>query len=1619
MPYSDAYDADDGVAIVGMAGRFPGAHDVGQLWRNLIEGRESITRFRADELETALAEDMAARASPDYVRARGVVDDVEMFDAVFFGINPKEAEIIDPQQRVFLEAAWEAFENAGYDPQRFAGPIGVFAGAGNNSYYLNNLLHRKDVTNLVGGFATMMGNEKDYLATRVAYKLDLKGPALNIQTACSTSLVAVCTAVQSLLSYQCDMALAGGVSIMLPQRRGYLWQEGGIASPDGRCRAFDRDAKGTVFSNGAAIVVLRRLREARADGDTIYAVIKGAALNNDGSAKVSFTAPSVDGHAQLISMAQALGGIDPETISYVEAHGTGTALGDPIEIAGLTQAFAAGGARKKAFCAIGSLKTNIGHLDAAAGAAGLIKTALALHHKVLPASLHFESPNPKLGLEDSPFYVNARLQKWNTGSGPLRAGVSSFGIGGTNAHVVLEEAPALEVSDQARNRQLLVLSARSAAGVEQAAGRLREHLAVNEAVDLADVAYTLQVGRRAFNQRRAIVCQDRADALRLLAKLDSKRVFNGNAERPKTGVAFLFPGQGAQYVNMGRRLYESESLFRREVDECSEVLAPQLGVDLRSVLYPSGAEAPAAHERITQTSVTQPALFVIEYGLARQWMSWGIQPAAMIGHSLGEYVAACLAGVFTRDDALRLLARRARMMQALPAGSMLAVRAPLDDFAGELTTATSVAALNSPKLTVVAGDHAAIAELEARLAVRRIAHKRLPTSHAFHSPMMEPIVSEFARFVGSIPRHAPTKRWVSGLTGDLITDEAATDPAYWAQQMRQPVRFMNGAGKLTDPDLVLLEVGPGQTLAALARQHPGRMPGQLVLTSLGGQDVEADLDSLLAAAGQLWAAGIDIDWAAFHADSRRRRVPLPTYPFERRRHWVSAAEAPAESQPATPSNAPAASPPLEDSMPEPAVSPVSGDRAAHLVKHLQALLSELSGIDAAALDPASTFLELGLDSLFLTQASGVVSKHFGMKISFRDLLEDYSTLHALAGRLDQLLPADAFAPPKPAPQRTPVAAPAVIPAISKTAAATLSGGSLGSLEQVLVQQLELMRNQLEMIRGGLGSAPPVAEPAVASAVPRNARQTPSQQAPANTAMAATSSAAPAAHGPYRPIARGLAGGLTPVQREHLDAFIARYVKRTAESKRMTEASRSYLADPRTVAGFRQIWKELVYPIVVDRSAGSKLWDVDGNEYVDLVCGFGPILLGHNPAIVRDAIKAQMEQGIEIGPQTPWAGKVAKLFCEMTGMERVAFCNTGSEAVMAAVRMARTVSGRDLIVMFSGAYHGIFDEVLVRSATVDGQPRAMPLAPGIPSNMAENILVLEYGSPAALELIEKRGSELAAVLIEPVQSRRPEFQPREFVKRVRSLTEASGSALIFDEVVSGLRTHAGGIQALWDVRADIATYGKVIGGGMPIGLVAGRAKYLDALDGGMWRYGDDSFPEVGVTFFAGTFVRHPLTLAAAHAVLTHLKNEGPELQRRLNQRTTQLVDRLTREAAELGAPVRVTHFSSWFCFHFPPELPYASLFYAYMRDRGVYMWEGRASFITTAHSDGDLDLVVRAFRESISEMQAATLLRGSEEQPPVPGARKGRTPSGQSAWFVPDPQRPGKYLQLAEGQQAHG
>jgi acyl transferase domain-containing protein len=903
------------IAIVGLAGRFPHSRNLDELWSHLAAGEELVSFFTADELLASGIPDEIVR-DPKYVGARAVLDDVELFDAAFFGINPREAEIMDPQQRLFLECAWEALENAGCDPDRYPGPIGVYAGLSLNSYLFTNLLTNPEVMAAAGEYQLMLASDKDFLATRASYKLNLRGPSLDIQTACSTSLVAVQVACQSLLNYQCDVALAGGVSVGSPRKVGHLYQPGMILSPDGHCRAFDAQGRGIIAGEGVGVVVLKRLSDALAEGDTIHAVIKGSAINNDGADKVGFTAPSVAGQAEVIAMAQAMAGVSPETINYVEAHGTGTELGDPIEVAALTQAFQAGTDRT-GYCAIGSIKTNMGHLDAAAGIAGLLKTVLALKHRQIPPSLHFERPNPNIDFDNSPFFVNTELRPWTADGAPRRAGVSSFGIGGTNAHVVLEEAPPTPAACSERPGHLLVLSARTPGALDRATDALARHLRAHPELELADVAYTLQAGRKAFGERRFVVVgRDHQGAIAALEGHDPRRVAAGSCASRARPVAFLFPGQGAQYVNMARGLYDAEPAFRAEIDRCADGLVGDLGLDLRDLLYPEHGQEARAAELLKETAFTQPALFAVEYALARLWMSWGIEPQAMIGHSIGEYVAACLAGVFSLDDALALVAARGRLMQDLPGGSMLAVMQSEAELRAELNGTLSLAAINAPNWCVVSGPDTHVEALRARLAGRDVTCRPLHTSHAFHSAMMDPALSSFAERVRQVALQPPARPFLSNLTGTWITAEQATDPAYWAAHLRSTVRFADGVAELLrDRDLALLEVGPGQTLSSLIKLHPDRAAGQTVLASLRHpHDAQPDHAFLLSTLGHLWLAGATINWSGVHAPERRRRVPLPTYPFERQRYWIEprALPEPARGEAATAARPPARHATLDD-----------------------------------------------------------------------------------------------------------------------------------------------------------------------------------------------------------------------------------------------------------------------------------------------------------------------------------------------------------------------------------------------------------------------------------------------------------------------------------------------------------------------------------------------------------------------------------------------------------------------------------------------------------------------------------------------------------------------------------
>jgi acyl transferase domain-containing protein len=876
-------DANDvAIAVIGMAGRFPGASDVAAFWRNLREGKETISFFTPEELEAAGVPAGEYRA-PGYVAAKGVLDGADLFDAGFFGFTPRESELMDPQHRVFLECAWSALEDAGQDPERYAGLIGVFAGSSNNTY-LRNLLEAGDAIARPGLDLSIAGG-KDFLTTWVSYKLNLAGPSVVVQSACSTSLVAVCEACQCLLDYRCDMALAGGVSVGAPRVRGYLHAEGGIGSADGHCRAFDHKATGTVAGEGVGIVALKRLEDALAHGDSVLAVIRGSAVNNDGSAKVGYTAPSVTGQAEVIAAAQAMADVDPATIKMIEAHGTGTSLGDPIEIAALKRAFG-DCAGRSAFCAIGSVKSNIGHLDAAAGIAGFIKTVLSLRHREIPPSLHFEKANPELGIDDGPFYVNARLTPWPAQAHPRRASVSSFGIGGTNAHVVLEEAPGMMASDATAHPQLLTISARSESALESATGDLAAALRERDDLSLADVAFTRLAGRRRFAHRRFVVCRSRDDAIETLGNVHEARVQTIQRQTSSRSVVFMFPGQGTQRAGMGRTLYTERRRYREVIDACAERLRPELGLDLRDLLFAEDGDAALA-----QTDITQPALFATEYALAQQLIEFNIKPGALIGHSIGEYVAACLSGVMSLPDALRVVAARGRLMQSAPPGAMLAVSMPPAELAELLPPSVSMAAVNAPSQCVASGPVESIDALHALLEDRQVMHQRMVTAHAFHSATMDCVLEEFRSVMDSVTLAAPRIPLLSNLTGTWLESAQASDAGYWVAHLRDTVRFADGMARaLADGHTTFLEVGPGEVLSRLARAVGNWTSEHAAIPTLGrGGDAH---EALLVSVGAMWADGLDIDATALHAGERRLRVSLPGYPFERKRYWIEAPAAP-------------------------------------------------------------------------------------------------------------------------------------------------------------------------------------------------------------------------------------------------------------------------------------------------------------------------------------------------------------------------------------------------------------------------------------------------------------------------------------------------------------------------------------------------------------------------------------------------------------------------------------------------------------------------------------------------------------------------------------------------------
>lgn len=1551
------------VAVIGMAGRFPGANNIQELWDVLKSNQETIKFFKDSDLDPSI--DSAILNNPNYVKARGIVNDVDKFDAAFFGMNKVLAEMMDPQQRLFLEIAHEVLESTGYRRNLDSSNIGVYAGVSINTYFLNNLLCYPDKIKDLGDFQINSLNEKDYVATRTAYHLNLTGPAVSVYSACSTSLLAVVQAVESIRLGNCEMALAGGASVKSPIVSGHLYEEGAAYSKDGHCKSFDADAKGTVFSDGAGVVLLKNMDAAKRDGDKILAIIKGVGVNNDGGNKGSFSAPSIEGQAIAIRTAIEDARIHPDQIAFIEAHGTGTPLGDPIEIEGLKLAF--GKTEKKNFCAIGSIKSYMGHLNGAAGISGFIKAILTLQHKKLVPIHGFQKLNPNIKISDTPFYINDKLQDFPK-NGKIYGGVSSFGVGGTNVHVILTEAEKTEESiiiNEELPYYLINWSAKSANSLQLYAEKLASYILKNPQVRLQDIASTLQLSRHSYPQKAFLIAENKEKFVEELKKIALNGVVNQKNSENRD-VAFLFPGQGAQYLQMGKSLYDHFEIYKLAIDECIQFINPIIGVNMKDIIFPEEVNLESNH-LLKDTKYTQPAIFITEYALGKLWIELGVSPLILCGHSIGEFNAAVFAGVMSLEDALRLVCKRGQLMSELPSGSMLAVRSQADQIKSHLPEGVSIAAINTPNACVVSGKIEVIKDFSLKLQQKGTQSKILETSHAFHSQMMLPALGKFEEEVSKISLHRPKLPIVSTVTGLLLKDDEAMDPKYWSNQILNAVLFSDAVLSIEENGAFnFLEVGPGNVLSSLVRQH-NLKSNPLIINSISSCDeTQTEFESFLRAIAKIWQSGVSTNF--FKLYKTLRFLPgLPTYAFDKQRYWLDPV---IKNETKTFGNQRSIQPEVNFSPQNTMIPMEIGDVFS---QKIQEIILNATGVQMP--DGQVTFSEMGLDSLILTQLGSKFRNEFGIPLTFKQLNEDIQSVDQIAAYVEANISKENKAKYMlPATNQTNQQSQYNLNPENHSPTFGFQEYSLNenqdqnSMINLIAQQIELLSKQLNQMQ----------QHSLEQAGQNTANKSSNIQftAPANKPLNGDKLKIQPLEAEKIELKKPIGSPariqkkdapLSDSQKHLIDEHVKRYVAATKSSKDYTQEHRPHMADPSIVSGFRASIKELIYSPVVNRSLGSRIWDIDGNEYLDVLNGFGSIIYGHHPDFINERLKEQFEKGYEISPHNPISGEVCKLICDMTEHDRAALCNTGSEAVMGAMRIARTATGRRLIVSFSGSFHGVFDEAIVGGTL---NMKVFPAANGIKDNSVHDMLVLDYGTEESLEIIRSRKNEIAAVLVEPIQSRRPEFRPIEFLKKVREITAESGAVLIFDEVISGFRMHPKGAQGIFKIKADICTYGKVIGGGLSIGAIAGSKKFMDALDGSKWNYGDDSLLEIGVKYFAETFVINPLALVSAKASLEYLKNDAGKLQHRLTVKTNQLAEDLNLFFEEQKLPFDIVHFGSLWEFKPKYEVKYTELLFSLMREKGIHIYDGYPCFMTAAHTDEDIKRVCQTFKTCVTDLMEA-------------------------------------------------
>jgi acyl transferase domain-containing protein len=1547
------------IAIIGTACRFPGAVRTAEdLLQLSVDGVDAITEMPDSRRLGDLYSPDATEPGRIGTRWMGAVDGIDRFDAGFFGITAREAEQMDPQQRILLETAYEALESAGVAPaSRQLALGGVYVGVSGSDY--GRLLGRQ-LNELGGHFIT--GHAASIVANRVSYLLDMGGPSMAVDTACSSSLVAVHLAVRALREGDCPVALAAGVNLVLAADNCVSASQAGMLSPTGRCRAFGAAADGFVRADGCGVLVLKTLAQAQEDGDEIHAVIRGSAINQDGTSN-GLTAPNGPAQEAVIRAALADAGVRPEQVGFVEAHGSGTPLGDPIEFGALAATYGEVPAESPP-CYVGSVKSTIGHTESAAGMAGIIRLMACLRAGTIPASLHTEELNPRLAAHRTRLAVAQQNMTWSDELARRTGGVSSFGFGGTNAHVIVQQAEPLthRPATPAPAMLVLPLSAKGEQPLRELAGRYLSRLSEDDGATAGDLCYSA-AARRAHHPVR--VAFSGRDGTELRQALESFLSDGGVPDPHDTPVwrdtVLVFPGLGPQTSELGAQLLHSEPALVEHVHRCSAAFAPLLDVSLFDLLSEGGPEV--GEVALTRTDIAQALHFTMQSGLVELWSSFGLRPAAVIGHSAGEPTAAYVSGMLDFDAAVALVATRGSVMQRAAADRrMIAVAAAPEEISDLLARCPEDVVLavdNGPRNVTLSGPTASVEQLADRLQADGHRARLLSIRFGSHHPDLAPVGEELARRGAGAATGPGSLPLFSSITGALL-DSAQMDARHWGRGVVDPVRFRAAVQQAATMGFTsFLEISPQQVLLGPVHTSAAAVGVRASVVHALGED-GAGTATPRAVLPELYRRRADLDWQAVYPGGRF--LPgTPTYPWQRGRHWALDGQDPAGIDP-PPETVRSREMPAS---PEQALTAVA-DEVAAVLKYPREQIT-----------PQAFFLELGADSILLLQLVNKLNKRHGTSFKATDLFERYQSVGDLAAALAQsgTFPDDAGgAPEAPAAPAEQVTAAAGLDAVrSKVTAPTRTG-----LDAVVQDQLAIMRQQLALL-GGSPAVGPRTQDAPALEEPAPQRAAPAALQPP-TASTVPSAAAP------DPSAAGTR--LSERQQSHVDSLVRRMEERSPQSKKLAGLHRGRMVESRPWGNFRAETKELNFPIVIDRGSGSHFWDPDGSEYIDYCVGFGVHFLGHNPRFVQDAVADQLSRSFTLGPQVELTYRAAETFCRITGHDRVSFCNTGSEAVMGAVRLARLATGRRKVAYFEKSYHGITDGMLGRRGEELGSVH--PMVDGLPPGALQDVVVLPYDDQAALDYIAANSHEIAAVVSEPIQARNPVSQPAEFLRKLRRLTEDTGTVLIFDEMITGFRMHIRGAQGLLGIMPDLATYGKVLGGGLPVAAIAGKQTLMDGLDGGSWNYGDQSAPTAETTFFGGTFQKHPLAMAAANATLEYLEEHQDTVYAEVNDRTARVVGTLSDLFVQHEVPYSLASIGSLWRFQYRGmsnlyhPLPLEMLYHNLLAD-GIYMWEGRTFFMSAAHTDSDAEHLIDAVDRGLHALREAEFLDRAATPPPVRSA----------------------------------